>query len=82
MAERCISYVCIRADHHRRQARVVRLTTHKKFCAFCPAGDAEAHEWLAVPEVTLATLEALGWIYTGRRVPAAIEHPTSRSASS
>lgn len=65
MAEQCVSYVCVRADHHRRQSRVFRLTKHKECCAFCPAAAAEDHEWLAVPEVTLETLEALGWIPKG-----------------
>lgn len=65
MAERSVSYVCVRADHHRRQSRAFSLTRHKECCAFCPAAAAEGHEWLAVPEVTLETLEALGWIPSG-----------------
>lgn len=65
MAERCVSYVCVQASHHRRLSRVFKLTSHKECCAFCPAGAAEGHEWLAVPEVTLETFETIGWIPKG-----------------
>ena len=65
VTERCVSFVCVRADHHRRQSRVFTLTRHEGCCAFCPAAAAEGHEWLAVPEVTLETFEALGWIPRG-----------------
>lgn len=65
MATPGISYVCIRPEHHRRQTRAPRFTSHHECCAFCPADAAHGHEWFSVPEARLETLEALGWIPRG-----------------
>ena len=81
MTERCVSYVCVRADHHRRQSRMLTLTKHKDCCAFCPAAAAEGHEWLAIPEVTLETFEALGWIPSGAARRCAEQASVAESAT-
>jgi hypothetical protein len=62
MTQRCITYVCLRPDHHRHQAAEPTFTTYKECCAFCPANAAEGHTWSVVPDVTVETLERLGWI--------------------
>ena len=65
MSEECIAYVCLRPDHHRRQASDPRLTTYRDCCAFCPADAADGHDWTLVPNGTFEAFEALGWIPRG-----------------
>lgn len=62
MTESRITYVCLRPDHHRHQRAQPAFTTYRECCAFCPAGAGEGHLWSVVPEVSLETLERLGWI--------------------
>jgi hypothetical protein len=79
MSEPCISYVCIRPDHHRHRKAELRFTTHKDCCAYCPADAVGGHVWLLVPEVGLETLEAFGLLppkhsHPRSAVEAATEH--------
>lgn len=44
-----ILYVCLRPAHHRHRAARPELCEHRGCVAYCPAGAAEGHEWMATP---------------------------------
>jgi hypothetical protein len=62
MTNTCVSYICMRPDHHRHLTADLRFTTYRDRRALCPAAAAEGHEWFAVPDLSLDVLAAFGWI--------------------
>ncbi|HTJ61346.1 MAG TPA: hypothetical protein VL333_09180 [Candidatus Saccharimonadales bacterium] len=58
----CVSYICMRPDHHRLRTAGHRVTTYREQRALCPAAAAEGHEWFAVPDLSLDVLAGFGWI--------------------
>ena len=62
MTNRCVSYICMRPDHHRHLTADLRFTTYRDRRAVCPAAAGEGHEWFAVPDLSLDVLAAFGWI--------------------
>jgi hypothetical protein len=62
MTNICVSYICMRPDHHRHYTADVGLTTYRDRRALCPAAAADGHEWFAVPDLSLDVLAAFGWI--------------------
>jgi hypothetical protein len=62
MTNPCVSYICMRPDHHRHDTAELQFTTYRDRRALCPAAAAEGHEWFAVPDLSLDVLAAFGWI--------------------
>lgn len=48
-----VLYVCVRADHHRRRSTSGQLRENDGRAAYCPAGDAQGHDWMPALTDTL-----------------------------
>ena len=72
-----VQFVCMRPSHHRHRTRPLSVCEHKGCAAYCPAGDVDGHDWLAV-STDLARLAGLGYVQEG---PGELDERQGREAA-